>query len=48
MKMERSKNAARNVVFGGINKLYQILIPFVIKTAIIHFLGMQYMGLDTL
>lgn len=48
MKMERSKNAARNVVFGGINKLYQILVPFLIKTGIIYFLGMKYMGLDTL
>lgn len=48
MRMDRSKNAARNIIFGSINKLYQIIVPFLIRTAIIYFLGMKYLGLDSL
>lgn len=48
MKLERTKNASRNIVFGGMLKMYQILVPFVIRTAMIKFLGMQYVGLNSL
>lgn len=48
MKIERSKNAARNIIFGVIMKIYQILIPFIMRTIIIYFLGMEYAGLNSL
>lgn len=46
--MKRTENAFRNVIFGGILKGYQILIPFVMRTLLIHFLGMEYLGLNSL
>lgn len=48
MKIERTKNAARNIVFGIILKLYQILMPFLMRTAMIYFLGVEYLGLNSL
>lgn len=48
MKLERGKNAARNVVFGSITKIYNILVPFLMRTALIYCLGMEYVGLSSL
>lgn len=48
MKIERIKNTKRNIVFQGILKVYQILIPFVMRTAVIYTLGAQYLGLNSL
>mgnify|MGYP001622919297 CR=1 FL=1 len=48
MKIERTKNAGRNIVFGGILKIYQIAIPFLMRTAMIYFMGVQYLGLNSL
>lgn len=48
MKIERSKNAGRNIIFGIILKVYQILIPFIMRTAMIYFMGVQYLGLNSL
>lgn len=48
MKIERTKNATRNIIFGVILKLYQIVIPFVIRTAMIYLMGVQYLGLNSL
>ena len=48
MKIERTKNAARNIVFGGILKAYQILVPFLMRTVMIYFMGIQYLGLNSL
>lgn len=48
MKIERTKNAYRNILFGGILKVYQILLPFVMRTAMIRFMGMRYLGLSGL
>ena len=41
MKIERTKNANRNIVFGSILKVYQMLIPFLMRTAMIYFMGVQ-------
>ena len=35
-KIERTKNATRNIVFGVILKAYQILVPFLMRTAMIY------------
>ena len=48
MKIDRTKNATRNILFGIILKIYQIAIPFLIRTAMIYFMGMQYLGLNSL
>lgn len=48
MRIERSKNAARNIAFGVTMKIYQIFIPFIMRTIIIYFLGMEYAGLNSL
>lgn len=48
MKIERTKNAARNIFFGTILKVYQILVPFLMRTAMIYLMGIQYLGLNSL
>ena len=48
MKIERTKNAGRNILFGGLLKLYQIVVPFLMRTAMIYCMGVQYLGLDSL
>lgn len=48
MKIERSKNAGRNIVFGTFLKLYEILLPFIMRTVIMYELGVKYLGLNSL
>ncbi len=48
MKLERSKNTARNLLFGTISRIYNLIIPFLMRTAIIYLLGMEYVGLNSL
>ena len=48
MKIERTKNAGRNIFFGIILKAYQILVPFIMRTAMIYIMGVQYLGLNSL
>lgn len=45
---ERVKNATRNIVFGIMLKIYQILVPFLMRTVMIYFMGVQYLGLNSL
>lgn len=47
-KIERTKNASRNIFFGVILKAYQILVPFLMRTAMIYLMGVQYLGLNSL
>lgn len=47
-KIERTKNASRNIFFGIILKIYQILVPFLMRTAMIYLMGVQYLGLNSL
>ena len=48
MKIERTKNATKNIIFGILLKIYQIIIPFFIRTIMIHYLGVEYLGLNGL
>ncbi len=48
MRIERTKNATRNIVFGVILRIYQIVVPFIMRTAMIYYLGVQYLGLNSL
>ncbi|MGN0436150.1 MAG: lipopolysaccharide biosynthesis protein [Wujia sp.] len=44
----RIGNASRNMLFGMMLKLYQILLPFIIRTAIMYYMGLEYLGLNSL
>ena len=48
MRIERSKNAGRNLIFGILLKIYQVFIPFLLRTAMIYFMGVEYLGLNSL
>ena len=48
MKIERTKNAARNMLFDGMLKIINIVVPFIMRTVMLHYLGMQYLGLNGL
>ena len=48
MKIGRTKNAARNMVWGLVNKIAGLLLPFVCRAAIIRVFGMNYLGLNSL
>ena len=48
MKIERTKNTLRSVVFGVGLKLINIILPFVSRTVILYFLGEKYLGLGSL
>lgn len=47
-KIERTKNATRNIIWGVLNKIVTILLPFVTRTVMIYTMGMQYVGLGSL
>ena len=48
MRIERTKNATRNIAVGMVLKIYQLFVPFIIRTVMIHMLGMEYLGLNSL
>ena len=48
MKIERTKNAVKNITAGLILRLYQTVVPFLMRTAMIHFMGVEYLGLKSL
>lgn len=48
MRLKRTKNATRNIVFGMALKIYQSAMPFLMRTAMIYFMGVEYLGLDSL
>lgn len=47
MKIERTKNAGRNIVFGAAHTVYGIAVPFLIRTLLIKLLGERYLGLNS-
>ena len=48
MKIERTKNAARSISVGMVLKLHQTIFPFLMRTAMIQFMGVEYLGLNSL
>ena len=48
MKMEKTKNASRNIIFGAFLKVYQIFLPFLMRTIMMYTIGVQYLGLNSL
>lgn len=48
MKLNRAKNTKRGIAFGLINKIVNLLFPFIIRTIIIKKIGSDYLGLNSL
>lgn len=48
MKIERTKNATRNIIWGIIEKSASLLLPFITRTVLIKVLGADYLGLNSL
>lgn len=48
MEGNRVGNASRNIFFGMFLKGYQIILPFIMRTAVGFYLGLSYMGLNSL
>ena len=48
MRIDRTKNAVRNIIFGFLNRLVNIFLPFLSRTVILYVLGTQYLGLSGL
>lgn len=48
MKLERTKNAKKGILWGGIEKILTIFFTFVLRTVMIDTLGSEYLGLSSL
>lgn len=48
MKIERTKNASRNILYGLILKLIQVFLPFLMRSVMTYFMGIKYLGLNSL
>ncbi len=46
--MSRTENASRNILWGVLNKVISLGLPFATRTVMIYTLGMQYVGLGSL
>lgn len=48
MRIERIKNAYRNMLYGIALQVYKLIVPFVMRTLMLYLLGVQYLGLNSL
>lgn len=48
MKITRTQNAVRNIIWGIIEKCTTLLLPFLTRTVLIKVLGSEYLGLNSL
>lgn len=48
MKLNRTQNAVRNSFYGGINFIYTTIAPFIMRTLMLYYLGVEYTGLNGL
>lgn len=48
MKIERTKNTIKNIKVGMFLRVYQMLVPFLMRTVMLYFMGVQYLGLNSL
>ena len=45
MKVDRVKNAKRGIVYGLVNKMVTLVLPFLVQTIMIKALGAEYAGI---
>lgn len=48
MRFSRTKNTLRNIAFGSLNRIINIVLPFISRTVILYVMGTQYLGLNSL
>lgn len=48
MSNNRTSNAVRNMIFGGVNRFVVLVLPFVTRTIILYLLGASFLGINTL
>ena len=48
MRLNRTANGIRNIIWGVSNKMVTLLFPFVLRTVLIKTLGADYLGLNSL
>ena len=48
MQLERTKNAKRNFIFGVLYRFLMIILPFILRTVVIKYLGDLYAGTTSL
>ena len=48
MKIERTKNAAKGIMAGMLLKVCMMVLPLLMRTAMIHLMGVKYLGLNGL
>lgn len=48
MSASRTKNAARNILFGFVNRFVLLFLPFLTRTLILRLLGATFLGVGTL
>lgn len=48
MRLNRCENTKRNIIIGEVDKISGVLLPFFVRTMIIHFIGAEYLGLTGL
>ena len=46
MKIQRAHNAARNMFFGTLLKTLNMIVPFFMRSIMLHYLGVEYLGLN--
>lgn len=47
MILDRTNNALRNILWGVIERIALLLLPFITRTVLIKYLGVDYVGLNT-
>ncbi|MDO4622196.1 MAG: hypothetical protein Q4B22_04510 [Eubacteriales bacterium] len=48
MRLTRTENTKRNIIVGEIDKISGVILPFIVRTMIIHLIGADYLGLTSL
>jgi len=48
MRIERTKNAAKGITAGLLLRILQTVLPFLMRTAMIRLMGVEYLGLNGL
>lgn len=46
--MNRTRNSIRNIIYGFLEKIIKIVLPFIVRTIFIHKLGVECLGLNSL
>ena len=48
MRIERKKNTYRNIKYSFLQKMLQMFLPFIVRTVMIYYMGIKYVGLNSL